>query len=460
MDLKGLQLKNMYVFVAVLIISMISGILFLTDAMWATQKRAHETSDKLLRLETYAAEAKAVLFMPARTNAIDERDEYRDVLQRFSGAISEFNAALDHPDWLSQRIFADRQNARRIRIFQSQSLQIVQSISLIMQADRVRDILKSKNKLKGQIHDGFFTDAEDILAEKQTQLSLLHGTLDIVAWLVVPILILILGSIWRFMIAPIIKSQQISYKKAVASQKSAIQMAEVAVQADNSKTQFLTVLSHELRTPLNGIIGLSEERQSETTSKKGRETAAKILNKGIDLAILVDELIALTEEHKDGVFDIDVFMKSVQAKQKMASKVAQKTTEFRIPPNCKILIADDNRTNRVVMDKLVKRMGGQADIVEDGAQAVLAYKAGKYDLLLLDIAMPNKTGDQAMQEIRTYEKSNNTPPSKALAVTANTLREQVAGYYTSGFDDCLAKPINFARLSEKIAILTASTQPD
>ncbi|GEM_PF-4654619 len=450
----------MYFFVAILIISMISGILFLTDAMWVTQKRAHETSNKLLRLETYAAEAKAVLFMPTRTNAIDERDGYRDILQRFSGAISEFNTALDHPDWLSQRIFADRQNARRIRIFQSQSLQIVQTISLIMQADRVRDILKSKNKLKGQIHDEFFNDAEEILAQKQTQLNLLHDNLDVIVWLVVPILILILGSIWRFMIAPMIRSQQRSYEKAIASQKSATQMAEVAIQADNSKTQFLTVLSHELRTPLNGIIGLSEQHKSQTMSEKGRETAAKILSKGTDLATLVDELISFTEKYKGGVFDIDAFMETVQVKQKAAAKATDETPEFRIPKDCKILIADDNRTNRVVMDKLVKRMGGQADIVEDGAQAVLAYKAEKYDLLLLDIAMPNKTGDQAMQEIRTYEKSLNSPPSKALAVTANTLREQVAGYYTSGFDDCLAKPINFARLSEKIAILTASTQRD
>jgi CheY-like chemotaxis protein len=444
----------MYSFVAVLIITMVSGILFLADAMWVMQKHTHETFDKLLRLETYAAQVQGELLAQTRTNEIEQRQMYAQTLLRFSDAISEFNTALDNPDWLSNRIFADRQNAKRIRAFQSQSLQMVQTVSLIMQADRVRDILRSKNKLKSQFHDDFFIDAEEILIEKQSQLTTLHRSLDIIAWLVVPILVLILGFIWRFMLSPMIKSQKRSYEKAMESKKSAQIMAKRAVLADQSKTQFLTVLSHELRTPLNGIIGLSEELKSQTMSDKGRETAAKILSKGTDLATLVDELITFTEIHKDGVFDIDVFMQSVHAKQKTAAKATDETPEFRIPKDYKILIADDNRTNRVVMDKLVKRMGGHADIVEDGAQAVDAYKDRKYDLLLLDIAMPNKTGDQAMVEIRTYEKANNTPPSKALAVTANTLREQVAGYYTSGFDDCLAKPINFARLSKKIATLT------
>jgi CheY-like chemotaxis protein len=443
----------MFTLVAVIILSMVSGVLFLTDAMWVTQSNTLDNAKKLLHLEVLATGVRMQAIKPTRGDEIVEREIYQKQFLAFSLAIVTFNAALDKPDWLAQRFFTDKTQDMRIRRFQSQSLQMVQSISLMMQAEKARDILSTKRKLTQQLQDSFFEDGELILATKQVQTATLHSRLGVFAWMVLPLLAIILSAIWVYMISPTIKSQERIYKDLKQSQKAALDMAEIAIQADIAKTQFLTVLSHELRTPLNGIIGLSEDLAVKTKNTENHASAQNVLTKGNELAVLVDEVISLTESQKTSQFDPDAFMQSVCEKQEKMRNSIPATIAYKIPNNCKILIADDNRTNRVVMDKLVKRMGCTADIVEDGEQAIIAFKTKGYDLLLLDISMPIKSGEEAIQAIRAYEKLENLTRAKALAVTANTLKAQIESYLNSGFDDCLAKPVNFKRLSGKIDLL-------
>lgn len=116
-----------------------------------------------------------------------------------------------------------------------------------------------------------------------------------------------------------------------------------------------------------------------------------------------------------------------------------------------ILAADDNRANRLVLKKIIERLGHTADFVEDGRAAVAAYQDKDYDLLLFDIAMPNMSGSDALKAIREMETAQGKTPTVAIAVTANTLPHQLLEYSQVGFHNCLAKPINRDVLSRAIS---------
>ena len=121
----------------------------------------------------------------------------------------------------------------------------------------------------------------------------------------------------------------------------------------------------------------------------------------------------------------------------------------------RILIADDNHTNRLVLSEMLHDTGAILTICADGQQAVDAWqdalKAGlPFDLLLIDITMPVMNGMDALVEIRRRESVEGVMSAPAIAVTANALPSQVAAYLDGGFDGHLPKPIRQEALLSKI----------
>ena len=85
----------------------------------------------------------------------------------------------------------------------------------------------------------------------------------------------------------------------------------------------------------------------------------------------------------------------------------------------------------------------------DGAQGVDAAAAGDWDIILMDIQMPIMDGVAAARRIRGLEGQVAATP--IIALTANTLDEQVRGYFEAGMDDCIAKPVDMIELLTKVA---------
>ncbi|MDP4034039.1 MAG: PAS domain S-box protein [Pseudorhodobacter sp.] len=119
----------------------------------------------------------------------------------------------------------------------------------------------------------------------------------------------------------------------------------------------------------------------------------------------------------------------------------------------RILAADDNLTNCAVIEMFLTRSGAEVTTVTDGAQAVQAWAPGRFDAVLLDIAMPVMDGPTALRRIRALETEHGGPEVPVIAVTANVMAHQVAEYLSLGFDSCLAKPINSTDLSIAIKSL-------
>jgi PAS domain S-box-containing protein len=122
-----------------------------------------------------------------------------------------------------------------------------------------------------------------------------------------------------------------------------------------------------------------------------------------------------------------------------------------LPDGIVALVADDNATNRLLMGKFLERLGVRCDIVAGGAAAVEAAAARPYDLLLLDISMPDMTGPETLAQIRAGEARLGRPPAPAIAVTANAMHHQVVEYLENGFARHVGKPIRLEDLAEAMA---------
>ncbi len=114
----------------------------------------------------------------------------------------------------------------------------------------------------------------------------------------------------------------------------------------------------------------------------------------------------------------------------------------------RVLVAEDNKINQMVITGLLKRLHICADVVDNGALAYAAVCEQKtpYDLLLMDCEMPVMDGYVATRKIRKWEKMHNCSPLTIYALTAHVLAEQMGRCHEAGMDGKLSKPINTVEL--------------
>lgn len=117
----------------------------------------------------------------------------------------------------------------------------------------------------------------------------------------------------------------------------------------------------------------------------------------------------------------------------------------------KILVAEDNTNNQLLIKLILEELGLKVTIVENGELAIEEYKKNEYDLVFLDINMPIMDGLTALAYIREYEKENNkyTP---MIALTANTIKGDKEKYLNQGMDYYLGKPIENDKLMNVLNI--------
>ena len=119
----------------------------------------------------------------------------------------------------------------------------------------------------------------------------------------------------------------------------------------------------------------------------------------------------------------------------------EKKTLKNLKPELKILLAEDYPLNQKVFDRVIKYFGFSTVIVEDGLSAVKSIKAAPYDIIFLDIQMPNMDGFEACKKIRELE-SQLDHKFWIVAITANAFRDDIEKYKRNGFDDFVPKPFN------------------
>ena len=120
-----------------------------------------------------------------------------------------------------------------------------------------------------------------------------------------------------------------------------------------------------------------------------------------------------------------------------------------------ILIAEDNATNQKVAVGILQKLGYRADTVANGLEAVTQFKQFAYDLVLMDVQMPEMDGLDATRAIRVLKNGKHVP---IIAMTAGAMQKDREDCIRAGMNDHIAKPVNPLEIAEKLSKWLAGTR--
>lgn len=128
-----------------------------------------------------------------------------------------------------------------------------------------------------------------------------------------------------------------------------------------------------------------------------------------------------------------------------AADAADRTQDTTSSPRRRVLVAEDNRINQQLMLRLLARMGHEVELAVNGLEAVEACRRERFDIVLMDLQMPELDGLEATERIRALDGEHHTP---IVALTANAMSSDRDRCLAAGMDDFLAKPVKAEVLDE------------
>jgi CheY-like chemotaxis protein len=216
--------------------------------------------------------------------------------------------------------------------------------------------------------------------------------------------------------------------------EQALARAEAAHQA---KAEFLADMSHELRTPLNGVTGLASALDDTELDPHQKSLVADIRASAEELEVLVHGLLDYG--------DADLTLKG-----EGPGPVGRAAFQADGGP-VKVLVADDNATNRKVIELMLTAAGAAPTTVENGLEAVEAWRNTAFDVVLMDIRMPVMDGLDAIRTIRREEAASQRAYTPVIVLSANTSPEDRRASAEVGATGHVGKPIRAAELLGSIA---------
>jgi CheY-like chemotaxis protein len=112
----------------------------------------------------------------------------------------------------------------------------------------------------------------------------------------------------------------------------------------------------------------------------------------------------------------------------------------------KLLVAEDNQTNQLVLQALLSSYENELVFTQNGQEAIEAWQASRYDVILMDMQMPVMDGVTAIRAIRAQEIRENRPRTPIVSLTANALQHQIDAQIDAGADAHAPKPIHLPSL--------------
>ncbi|MBV1865255.1 MAG: response regulator [Rhodobacteraceae bacterium] len=183
------------------------------------------------------------------------------------------------------------------------------------------------------------------------------------------------------------------------------------------------------------LILLSSVDQSGEVEKMRGIGFGKVLMKPARASILFNAIISSLETETGGhrpVADTPVSLIPKPIKPK--------------GPVVRILVAEDNKTNQLVLRKMLGAINVELCITNNGMEVVEKFTEFEPDLILMDISMPEMDGMEATQIIRVFEEGHQLARCPIIALTANAMEGDREKYLEAGMDDYLTKPLVKARL--------------
>ena len=153
---------------------------------------------------------------------------------------------------------------------------------------------------------------------------------------------------------------------------------------------------------------------------------------------------------KGTIFKVDIPFIKIKSKTDLAFTTEKKVLAKSLK-GMRILVADDDGLNQTIVAHIFKKEHVILTQVKDGLEAFNALETRVFDIVILDIYMPNITGEQLVQQKHNYKKKNSTIPF--LALTANTAPEDLIRYKSIGFKDVIGKPYTASEFLNKIHLV-------
>ena len=172
-----------------------------------------------------------------------------------------------------------------------------------------------------------------------------------------------------------------------------------------------------------------------------------------ELATLMDGAITATSAPGEGTtFQVRLPVRRISVRtgnrktRESPSAAAAPVALLADGPPLRVLAAEDNVINQLVLKTLLHQIGVDPLVVDNGEAAVAAWRDQGCDLILMDVQMPIMDGPAATRRIRELEASLKRERTPIIALTANAMPHQLAEYAAAGMDGFVAKPIDVGRL--------------
>jgi CheY-like chemotaxis protein len=186
---------------------------------------------------------------------------------------------------------------------------------------------------------------------------------------------------------------------------------------------------HDVRNPLNAALGISTMLASDASLSPLQQKKLRVLKSSVEDLHRIFENMFNNSQLQGGFEE-----KSPQVSEK------QKT----------ILLVEDYPPNAMIMTEQLHQLGYRHDLAVTGQEALDKYSSQVYDVILMDIQLPDINGIDVTRRIRAIEKSKNLTPVSIIAISG--MPEEKEDFLRIGMTDCLTKPIGLGQLKEKLAL--------
>lgn len=223
----------------------------------------------------------------------------------------------------------------------------------------------------------------------------------------------------------------------LADAKEALELSKAA------QVETALALGHELREPMNGVIGATELLMQEGLTS-GQRTHVETIRDASDNILTVIDRLGETGTPPTA-------KEEVKQKTSTPAPARQQTEETPARP-LSVLLAEDQPVNQKLMAAVMERLGHRLVIANNGVEALRLLETDRFDLILMDIQMPELDGINATKVIRSSDAPWRDIP--IVAVTAHASAGQREVYLSAGMDGFVAKPFKIDILIAEMTRVT------